>query len=111
MDAPENQVYNQSELNELQAQYFSLRQQVTALLVLFIVITGTLSVYLYFQVRFLRSDLTVDQRVVAAYEKNEGPKTVDFINKLVQYGQTHPDFTPIVNKYHLQSIPTSPPAK
>ena len=105
MDTPESQAHSHSELDELQQQCFLLRQQVMAVLALFTLITVTLCAYTYCQLRYLRSDLTAEEKVLAAYDKTEGPRTAEFINKLVEYGKTHPDFAPIVNKYHLQTVP------
>ncbi len=73
------------------------------------------------QMSFLRKDLeTVRPQIVqvlANYQNVEDPQIKAFINALVAYGRTHPDFNPILAKYKiapdtrtgLAPVPTFPP--
>jgi hypothetical protein len=71
---------NESEMNsspstELTDQITALRRQMIPLLLALIVVSGTLAVYLWYQSRI--------------------------VTQLAVYGQTHPDFQPILKKYGI----------
>lgn len=65
----------------------------------------SLNFFLIKQMGFLRKDLeTVRpqlEQVLANYQKIEDPQIKGFINALVAYGRTHPDFNPILAKYKI----------
>jgi len=87
-----------------------LRNQVFTLLVALIVVSGTLTVFLYRQATMTRKDLDIIRPQVEAltngFKQNE-PMIKSFVNQLVAYGQTHPDFVPLLK---LHGIPVSAPA-
>ena len=106
MDTVENHPVDQSELQELRAQCQSLRQIISALLVLVLIVTGSLDIYLLRQWRTVRGDLQRRgpqiTQFVSEYNRVSAPAIADFIKKLNDYERTHPDFTQILLKYHLK---------
>jgi hypothetical protein len=133
MNEVEKKTSSPPDFNQLQAQVESLRHLVVSLLVLLVVVSGTLNLYLLRQVRFTRNDLNAVRLqtaninmtgFIAEYEKTTRPAMDEFVRKITQYGQTHPDFAPIMAKYGLnpqtatttgappsKALPTPPVAK
>jgi hypothetical protein len=87
----------------------ALRNQIFILLVALIVISGTLTVYLYRQASITRKDMDAmkpqAQQLIGAFNQNQ-KLMIEFVNQLVAYGQTHPEFRPVLMKYSI----TPPPA-
>jgi cytochrome c biogenesis factor len=79
----------------------ALRNQVFILLIALIVISGTLTVYLYRQASITRKDIEAiqpqAQQVIGAFNQNQ-KLMMDFVTALVAYGKTHPDFMPVLAK-------------
>ena len=113
----------QPDVNDLRAQCDQLRQLIASMLILVIVISGTLGIYLLRQWQSSRKDLAAirpqAQQMIAEYQKIRGPVMSDFVKKLTDYGRSHPDYTPILNKYGIKPAgqyntpptqPGSPPA-
>ena len=82
----------------------ALRNQVFVLLVALIVVSGTLTVYLYRQASLARKDYEAvapqAQQVIGAFNQNQ-KLLMDFVNQLVAYGQLHPEFRPVLAKYGI----------
>jgi hypothetical protein len=99
-DSPENV--------ELRQQLQDLRRQTTVLHVAMVVASLILTAYLYVQSRRSSKDLEVIRpkamEALQAY-KNEDNNIKVFLGKLSDFGQTHPDYVPILKKY----VPTAPP--
>lgn len=95
----------------------ALKRQVFTLLVALIVVSGTVTVYLYRQASITGRDIDAirpqAQQIIGAFNQNQS-LMVGFINQLVAYGQTHPDFRPVLMKYGVTpppvAIPTTPAA-
>ncbi len=122
MDNLDNRTPLQPNANDLQAQYDALRHLVVSILILVLVISGTLNIYLLRQWRSVSKDLAGIRpqaaKMIAEYQKVNGPLMSDFVKKLTEYGQTHPDFAPVLAKYNIKpagatgappSRPASPP--
>ena len=99
----------QPELKDLQEQCDQLRQLVSSLLLVLIVISGTLTIFLMRQWRFVKTELdtvTPPAMQLIMEHTNNYAMTQDFVRKLADYGRTHTDFAPIVAKYRLNdSLP------
>jgi hypothetical protein len=112
MDTLENKTPAENEVTELRDQVESLRHLVGSMLILLVVVSGTFNIYLLRQWKTSKTDLAVFKpqaaNLIASYQKNEQPAVENFIKKMVEYGQTHPDFAPILNKYQIKAAP--PPA-
>lgn len=108
MDNLDNKIPLQTSDNDLQAQCDALRHLITSILILVLVISGTLNIYLLRQWRTTSKDLASIRpqaaQMVAEYQQKSGPLMNDFINKITEYGRTHPDFAPILAKYNIKSV-------
>jgi hypothetical protein len=91
----------------------SLRNQVFILLIALIVVSGTLTVYLYRQASITGKDIEAikpqAQQLIGAFNQNQ-KLMIDFVNTLVVYGQTHPEFRPVLMKYGITPPPAGVPA-
>ncbi len=111
MDNVTDPAPSQSELSDLRTQYNQLQNLVSSLLLVLIVISGTLTVFLLRQWRFVKADVEAVTPQVAQLEMqytNNYALSQDFVKKLAQYGQTHPDFKYIVDKYRLNDALAKP---
>jgi hypothetical protein len=99
--------------NDLNEQVSALQRQVFALLLALIVVSGTLTVYLYRQASVTRKDTDALQQqagpVIAIFRQNQAAM-INFVNQLVIYSETHPDFRPVLLKFGI-TPPTSEPKK
>jgi hypothetical protein len=106
---------SQSEVTELQAQCLWLRKQLQTVLILMIIVSGTLCLYMWRQVRYTGADLRgirpQAEQVITEYNKISGPSMDNFVRNVAAYGQTHPDFAPIMAKYGLSAAANLPPPK
>jgi len=109
----ENLQSGQPDVNQLQAQCDSLRQNLVNVLVLVVVLSCTFNTYLWRRVRDTHRDaLAVESQVapaVAEFQQVSGPRIRDFISRLGEYARTHPDFAPILTR-HGVTLPGNPPA-
>jgi len=112
---------NESETNlpvqtELMDQLVALRHQVFTLLLALVVVSGTLTVVLYRQARLTGKDIEVIKpqatQIIEAF-KRDRPNMENFVKQLTIYGNTHPDFQPILRKYGVvpQPQPAAAPKK
>ena len=115
MDNPELKTSPSVDVSQWQAQFEDLRHLVTSILVLLVVVSGTFSVFLLRHWSQTRRDLaaySIDASMfVDAYNKQGGPQMDAFIDKLKEYGRTHPDFAQILTRYGVtQAAPANPPS-
>jgi hypothetical protein len=116
MDNIENQSPAPSDNNQLHAELAALRLLVNKVLILLIVVSGTLGIFLYRQYRTTHAQAQMMgprvQRLAEAFQRNEAPQLQAFLNRIVDYSRTHPDFAPILAKYGITgapgAIPTAP---
>ena len=101
---------------DLNSEVTALRNQVYMLLIALIIVSGTLTVYLYRQASIERKDIEAirpqAEQLINAFNQNQG-MMVGFVNQLVGYGQTHPDFVPVLAKYGIapvKGVPAGAPA-
>jgi hypothetical protein len=110
MDQMEIKGPAQPDVNELREEYEALRHLVVSILVLALVVSGTLTIYLLRQWRFTHTELLatrpVAQPVIANYQK-AGPAMDQFLNRLADYGRTHPDVIPVLTRYGLRPVAAS----
>ena len=100
--------------SDLAGQVASLQRQVFTLLLALIVISGTLVVYLGYESYHIGKDnRTITAQVVQPY-KQKLPAIQSFLNDLITYSKSHPDFRPILVKNGVitaEAPATNPPAK
>jgi hypothetical protein len=109
MDEIENKTSDQTDSADLQMQFDSLRHYVLSVLILVIVVTGALNIYLYYQFkaagRELETARPMVQNLVSGYNRGDGPALEKFVRDSMEYGRTHPDFGPYLDKYGLRPPP------
>ena len=93
--------------SDLNSEISALRQQVYVLLIALIVVSGTLSVFLYRQASISRKDIDAlrpqAEQLINSFNQNQAA-IGNFVTQLVAYGQTHPDFVPVLAKYGIAPI-------
>jgi hypothetical protein len=108
---------NESETNssvqtELMDQVVTLRHQVFTLLLALVVVSGTVTVYLYRQASLAGKDMAAIKpqatQMIAAFKRDQ-PSMETFVKQLTAYGVTHPDFQPILKKYGIVPPPAGAP--
>ncbi len=98
---------------DLSQQCARLRHQMTTLLLAMVILSGTLAVFLWQQQRYANQDREyVKATSTAALQDHEKrrPMIDQFINRLRDYGRTHPDFMPILNRYQISLTNLAGPA-
>jgi len=113
MDKPETQPVIEPETEELKQQCACLQRQMMTLLLALVIVSGTLTVFLWRQARYARRDLE-DMKSPAGQiiqEFNQNKAAMDgFVAKIAEFGRTHPDFAPIMTKYRIPMPTGAPPA-
>jgi hypothetical protein len=109
---------NESETNspaqtELMDQLVALRHQVFTLLLALVVVSGTLTVFLYRQASLTGKDIAAIKpqamQIIQAFNQNRVGME-NFVKQLTAYGNAHPDFQPILRKYGIVQQPAGAPA-
>ena len=112
MNAPETNTSSLTAPNDLLDQVVALRQQVFTLLLALVVVSGTLTVFLYIQARRASMELAgIKPQATAMIDafKQKQPTMETFVKQLTAYGVTHPDFQPILKKYGIPLPAASSP--
>jgi hypothetical protein len=87
----------------------AVKNQLFILLTALVIISGTVTFYLYYQARMAGYDLAQASRLDAAITHNEAALR-EFVSKLEAYGKQHPDFQMLLNKYRVPQPPAAAPA-
>jgi len=107
---------NESETNsraqtELMDQIVALRHQVFTLLLALVVVSGTLTVFLYRQASVTGKDVTAIKpqaiKIMQVFAQRRAGME-NFVKQITAYGNTHPDFQPILIKYGIVPPPAAP---
>ena len=96
-----------SELTELKEQCAQLQTQAHNLRVAQLIVAMAVAGFFWVEVRRNGQALeTMRPQVaqMAEFTKKQNPAISDFVNRLAEFGRTHPDFVPILTKY---GIPTT----
>jgi hypothetical protein len=108
-----NEIQNETRTNpsapeDLAEVVAAFRRQITILLLALIVISGTVTTYLFYQSHTIGGDLAAlepqARGMIQNYDKN-APNLQKFVKDLQAYGQSHPDFQPILKKYGFPLTP------
>jgi hypothetical protein len=95
-------------------QIAALRRQTFTLLLALIIVSGTLTVFLYRQASLTRRDIAAIKpqasQIIQAYSQN-GSNIQNFVKTLAAFGATHPDFQPILKKYGIAPTNAAAPKK
>jgi hypothetical protein len=92
---------------ETTPEILSLQKQVFGLMIALILVSGTLTYYFYGQARLAHRSVTQANKIIDTMKQNEKLAN-NFVNQLVAYGQTHPDFRPVLAKYGIAPVPGIP---
>lgn len=119
MDNPDIKTPSPADPSQLQAQFEDLHHLVVSLLILVVVVSGTLSVFLLRQWRTTSKDLAAIRpgatQFISDYHKVGQQRMDAFLEKLKDYGRTHPDFAQILARYGITpsspANPATPPTK
>jgi hypothetical protein len=80
------------------------------MLMALIMVSGTVTIYLYRQASITRKDYEAlqpqAQQVIGAFNQNQ-KLMMDFVNALGNFGKTHPDFMPVLAKNGIGQAPAS----
>lgn len=77
----------------------SLRLHFSTLLILLLVVNAIFALFSARQFLAIRRQSTEIEQAAYDYKRNLEPKIKDVALKLWAFGQTHPDFAPIIAKY------------
>jgi len=101
-----NDSNNSSEISALKGQLFTL-------LVALIVVSGTVTVYLFRQASLEGKAITASkpqaEQIIKVFNQNQAMME-SFVKQVVVYGENHPDFRPILAKNGIV-LSTNTPAK
>src|ERR1043166_6268753 len=113
MDEIETKISAQTEPADLQSQLDGLRHFVLSVLILAVVISGTLNIYLLYQFKATGRELESVRPLVAnlrnGYAHGYGPAIERFVRDSIEYGKTHPEFAPYLDKYGVRPPPGAAP--
>ena len=85
-----------------------IQRQLNLVLLGLVVLSATFAIFLWRQVHYSRQDLQTIRQQAAFMTQNfnqEKPVSDAFIARLVEFGRTHPNFIPILQKYQITSAP------
>jgi len=94
-------------MTDSNSEISALRKQVFALLLALVVVSGTVTVYLYREASVVGKELNNYRQLIANVEKSQ-PAVLAFANQLGAYSMSHPDIRPVLAKYGIVPAPTQP---
>jgi len=90
-----------------------VQRQVNTLLIAALVMSGTLTIFLLAQARYAKRDLELLQnpanQLIQQF-KQEKPVMDNFLGRVAEFGKTHPDIMPLLQKYGVQAGTNAPTA-
>jgi len=99
-------------VQELSRELESLRATFSFSLLLMVVFTFCINIFLFHQASMMAGQANEAQQLVSNFETNGATQAIEFWTKLNDYGRTHPDFMPVINKYsQFINVRTNAPAK
>lgn len=103
---------NEPEINsptpaDLSEQVAALQRQTFSLLLALIVVSGTLTVFLFHQSHNTAKAIdSLNVQVIQPYNLKQRPAIESLVNQLAAYGQRHPDFQQqVLKKYGIGAVP------
>jgi hypothetical protein len=85
----------------------ALRNHLFILKVALIVVSGTLTAYLFTQARVIGKDLDANRKLVNNFNQGQ-PFVAEFANQLGAYSMTHTEIRPVLAKYGIVPAATQP---
>jgi hypothetical protein len=105
MDEIENKPVSTPALDtpDFREQIESLRHLVGSVLILMVMVSGTLTIFLYREMKTASVQLEAFRpqamNAMTIYQQQQSPLMVDFAKRIQLYGQTHPDITPLLARW------------
>lgn len=101
-ESPTNEPSTSTDLSQ---QIDALRRQLLTLLLALIIVSGTLTVFLYRQASITRRDIAAIKpqaaQIIQSFNQNR-PLIQNFVQQLAAYGQAHPEFQQqVLRKYGI----------
>ncbi|MGB8167535.1 MAG: hypothetical protein WCF18_08585 [Chthoniobacteraceae bacterium] len=100
-------------ITDTNSEIEALKRQVFSLLLALIVVSGTVTTYLFYQSSAAGNELNNIRpqatQIINAFNQNQALMN-SFISQLVEYGKAHPDFRPVLLKYGIVPTGTAPMA-
>jgi hypothetical protein len=96
----------------LQRQFQSLRTLFVATLMALLLLSVGVDIYFWYQVKLVHKELDATRAFLNDYQKTKEPLLAKLLSGLQTFAQSHPDFTPILEKYGVKPAATgqaSPP--
>ena len=99
MDLPQNNLPAPA-ANAVETEIEGLRQLLVFVLVLLLLVSGTLTVFVFRELNEATKDF---EGLNAQFSQIQTQRQVmaTVIGKLADYGKAHPDYVPILTKYHI----------
>ena len=88
-----------------------LRHQLNSAMILLLVVSATVTIFFLRQYSMAGKEREALRSQVTEYQSNGVPALQEFTRKLQEYGKTHPDVLPILNKYGVMQPATTPVPK
>lgn len=82
-----------------------LRHQLNSAMILLLIVSATISIFFLRQYTMASKERDALRAQVMDYQTNGIPALQEFTRKLQDYGRTHPDVLPILNKYGVMQVP------
>jgi len=97
-------------IESLEKQLQALRKLFVVALVILLVASGSVMIFLWGQKRILNSQMRDVRKYLEDYETVTAPFIGNFVSNLQAFGQSHPDFNPILDKYKLRQTASNAPS-
>jgi len=81
---------------------------VLATLVAVVLLAGALFLVLFRQVSMIRKELDFKNAAVHDFQTTKEPLITNFVAGLQGFARTHPDITPMLERYGIPVVPTAP---
>jgi hypothetical protein len=91
----------------LESQLQSLRLLFVATLMALLVLSVGVDFYLWYQVKLVRHELNATYAFLSDYQKTKEPLLTRLIAGLQTFAQSHPDITPLLDKYNIRPSATN----
>jgi hypothetical protein len=105
MDEIENKPVSTPALDtpDLREQVESLRHLVGSILILMVMVSGTLTVFMFREMKIASAQLEAYRpqamNAMTIYQQQQAPLMQEFAKRIQLYGQTHPDLAPVLTKW------------
>lgn len=91
---------------EMHEELQRLRSLFNTTLLATLLLSVAVNAFLFYQYRIIRAELDGARKLTQEFQTTKWPLVNKLVTGLQSFSQTHPDFTPILEKYGLKSFPT-----